>query len=290
MKEIQHYSSEELKDIQQIELACLKEIICICKTIDVDYFAIGGTALGAVRHNGFIPWDDDIDIGMTRANYERFLREAPRLLPQGYYLQSPYGNDNNPYLYTKIRVDNTVFMEYSNHRLGIHHGIYVDVFPFDEVPDNEEDNIKQFIAIQRLSRLFTWRQSPDVSKPPVNMKERFKAGIRYFIHLILQGIPCGWIKQRIERISTMYNGTGQQAIACLLFPKRKCEYGKFSTFFPLIQHEFFDVSISIPQKYDIYLTSHYGDWKQLPPPSLRVGHKPYRVYVNTGMLKKRMEG
>lgn len=79
------YTEEELKKIQKLETDALKIIIDICEKLEIEYFLIGGTALGAIRHNGFIPWDDDIDIGMTRNNYIRFLKEAPKYLPKGYF-------------------------------------------------------------------------------------------------------------------------------------------------------------------------------------------------------------
>ena len=121
------YTSEELKQIQRLELECLHQMLDLCRKLEIEAFLIGGSALGAVRHGGFIPWDDDIDVGMTRVNYRRFLEQAPALLPSGYELQTPYNAKYNPYFYSKLRVDGTRFVEYSNHRnRKMHHGVYVD--------------------------------------------------------------------------------------------------------------------------------------------------------------------
>lgn len=83
------YSDEELKMIQKIELEILKEVIRVCSILKLNYFIIGGTALGAVRHNGFIPWDDDIDIGMLRSDYNKFIEFSEKYLNNRYYLQTP---------------------------------------------------------------------------------------------------------------------------------------------------------------------------------------------------------
>ena len=123
------YTEEELEKIQALEIDALKIIVEICEQLEVEYFLIGGTTLGAIRHGGFIPWDDDIDIGMTRKNYIRFLEEAPKYLPKGYFLQTPYNEKNNPYYYSKLRIDGTLFVEYCNHKVKMNHGVYVDIFP-----------------------------------------------------------------------------------------------------------------------------------------------------------------
>ena len=81
-----NYSADELDMIQKLELKILKEIIRICKKENIEYFLIGGSALGAIRHGGFIPWDDDIDVGMTRENYDNFLRVAEQYLGEEFFL------------------------------------------------------------------------------------------------------------------------------------------------------------------------------------------------------------
>ena len=274
------YSEQELKEIQKIEKAALAALTGVCDSLGISFFAIGGTALGAIRHGGFIPWDDDIDLGMTRENYRRFLKEAPALLPREYVLQSPYGDENAAYPYAKLRVNGTAFVEYSNRRVDMHHGVYIDLFPFDEVPDDEALNRQQFEAVQRLSRLFVWRQTPDVYAEPVTPAQKGRAVARRAVYRVLRLLPYRLFLEKLEAVMTAYNGTGQQAMACLLFPRRKCEYGLKSTLFPTEKHRFEELMIDVPRDFDTYLTTHYGDWRQLPPPEKRYGHKPYHVNLH----------
>ena len=117
MDELRTCSDSELREVQRIEREALALLLDLCRRLDISCFLMDGAAIGAVRHRGFIPWDDDLDVGMLRADYRRFLAEAPALLPPGYTLQTPYNDPKSPYFYSKLRVDGTVFMEYANRKL-----------------------------------------------------------------------------------------------------------------------------------------------------------------------------
>lgn len=279
MYDLTIYTDEELKKIQKLELGCLKAIIDVCQKIGVEYFLIGGSALGAVRHGGFIPWDDDIDIGMTRENYSKFIDMAPQYLPENYHLQSPYSGDNNPYYYSKIRIDGTQFVEYCNRKVNMHQGVYVDVFPFDEVPNNDDENRIQFETFQKLIRKFSLRQSPDVSSEPKSVEEKVRSVFRKFLHRLYRLKNYEKLLNDLNDIVTKYNGTGQEAIACLNFPNRKKEYIKKTDLYPLKDIFFEDITVKIPNNYDTYLRTHYDDYMKLPPENQRYGHKPYKIYL-----------
>ena len=271
------YSNEELKKIQSIEKEALNILAQICHEENIEFFLVGGTALGAIRHNGFIPWDDDIDIGMTRENYEKFLSVAPKKLPQKYYLQTPYSSKTTPYYYSKIRINGTKFIEYSNRNVPMHQGVYIDIFPFDEVPDKECDNLKQFNKAKNLNKLFVYRQSPDLSEKPRNFRRKIKACLRFGMHLLCKFIPYDMLLRTLEREFTKYNGTNQKAYACLNVPIRKAEYILKSDLRPIVQYEFEGMSMPIPNNWDKYLRTHYGNYMELPPKDKRLGHKPYLV-------------
>ncbi|KDE71244.1 hypothetical protein FUSO7_10000, partial [Fusobacterium necrophorum BFTR-2] len=104
---------KNLREVQLIELEILIEVDRICKKYEIEYFLDFGTLLGAIRHEGFIPWDDDIDIGMTRDNYEKFMKIAPSKLKKEYFLQNIDSEEQCPYLYSRLRKKNTVFLQAS---------------------------------------------------------------------------------------------------------------------------------------------------------------------------------
>ena len=161
----------QLKEVQQKELQILLEVDRICKRNGLTYYLIGGSALGAVRHGGFIPWDDDIDIAMPRDDYRKFLKLCSRELPAEYFLQTYTSQPDFPYPFAKVNLNNTTFIENRLHKLNIHHGIFIDVFPLDGVPHRKmwqalEAKLVKFlrwaIIIRRLpfglsTRITLWR-------------------------------------------------------------------------------------------------------------------------------------
>lgn len=270
------YSDEELQIIQEIELKILDEIVDICEKNNIEYFLIGGTCLGAVRHNGFIPWDDDIDIGMTRQNYNKFITIAKRSLSNKYILQTP-DDSTCPYYFTKVRRAGTKFVEYCNRKIKMPQGIYVDIFPFDEVPNDDAIAYKQWKKLQKQIKILVYRQSPSWNVKPSNFKLICKSIARKFIHIALKIIPYRLLKRQLDTGFTQYNGTNQDAIACLNFPKFKTEYIRKSDLYPLKKHIFNEKEYYIPNEVDKYLKTHYGNYMELPPIEQRFGHKPFLI-------------
>ena len=131
------YTAEEL-DLLHAELYdILGETLRVCQKHDIPYFVIGGTAIGALYDQGILPWDDDIDIGMTRENYNKFLKVAPGELGPSYFLSWIETDPHTPYYYAKVKKNNTLFVEEMFKNIPMHPGIFVDIFPFDRIPDNK---------------------------------------------------------------------------------------------------------------------------------------------------------
>lgn len=279
MGETKTYTQAELEKIQSIEREALGVVLDVCRRLQLTCFLIDGAAIGAVRHGGFIPWDDDLDVGMLRADYRRFLREAPALLPKGYTLQTPYSDPDSPYFYSKLRVDGTVFMEYPNRRLKTHHGVYIDLCPFDAVPDDPAADLRQYRRCRRLIRLFVLRQSPDLSAPPDTAKRRVLAAVRAVLHGAMRLVPRRLLANAIERETTRYEGAETKAVAFLHHPEHHVDYLLRAELLPLSEGVFDGLAVPLPGDADAYLRRHYGDYMSLPPPEQRIGHRPWRVEV-----------
>ena len=143
---IQEYKSE-INELQKIQLSMLKDFDAVCQRHRISYQLFSGTALGAVRHKGFIPWDDDIDVVMLREDYERFFDSASKELDSNkYYVQREF-SEHWPMFFSKLRLNGTTYIEkYHSHDARIHQGIYIDIFPCDNLSDNRLMQKLQYIA------------------------------------------------------------------------------------------------------------------------------------------------
>ena len=137
------YNAEILRQLHEELYDVLREVVRVCDTAGIPYFIQGGTAIGAHFFDDIVPWDDDVDLGMTRENYERFLREAPTLLSEGYVLQEFTTERDTPFYFAKVRKRGTRFVEREWVGMPIEEGIYIDIFPYDLIPDNETLRRKQ---------------------------------------------------------------------------------------------------------------------------------------------------
>lgn len=123
--------------LQNLILSIAEDVKYICEKYEIDYFMVGGTHLGAIRHKGFIPWDDDFDIAMKRDNYNKFLELCHNELDSDkYFIQNEETEINYAFSFTKIQLRNTEIIEDFSKDVDINHGIFIDIFPYDNVPDN----------------------------------------------------------------------------------------------------------------------------------------------------------
>lgn len=143
-------TDNELKQMHKIQLNMLIEFDKVCRNNNIKYILDAGTLLGAIRHKGFIPWDDDIDVRMLRDDYEKFCVVANKELPDKMFFQN-YKNDKGyPWLYSKIRMKGTKAVRIGQDKLNMEDGIYMDIFPCDGVPDDNKEKIRH----NRLAKIY----------------------------------------------------------------------------------------------------------------------------------------
>ena len=135
------YDKDVLKKLQNVQLEILSDFIDICEKNNLDYFLVFGTALGAVRHKGFIPWDDDVDVGMLREDYNKFLEIAKTQLSNKYEILTPLTNKEYACSVTHFEKKNTSFIPETSKDLKCNMGINIDIFAFDNIAD--EKNLKR---------------------------------------------------------------------------------------------------------------------------------------------------
>lgn len=267
-------ASFDLRELQLAILDIFKEIEKICITHDIQYFLIGGTLLGAVRHKGFIPWDDDLDIGMTRENYDKFLKIATDELPDNLFLQTYETEPNTPFDFAKVRKNGTVFIENYCRNLDIHQGIYVDIFPYNNIPDDIKLRKKQHLMVQLWSNLFIAKSLTGSSIPQKTVIGKIKVLIRYVLHYLLKPISKDFLFNNLESAYQKYNDKKCEAKSIIKLPSFKVSNEDIIN---LEQVEFEGLLCSCPRDPKKQLKKQYGDFMKLPPLEDRVGHRPYKV-------------
>lgn len=258
VKDSQQYqvSEEELKQIQQIQRELIREVDRICKKYGIHYNMVGGTMLGAIRHKGYIPWDDDADIGFLRAEYEKF-RDVCRteLDTDKYYMQDLRDTEGYRWGYGKFRRKNTEFVRLNQECMPYDQGISIDLMPFDNVPDKWLAKRIHFFSCFIYRKLF-WAKIG--SRVEENLCLRF-------IYKIMNNIPIKIIIKRYQGFINKGQRRKTQLVRILTFPTPKGVYGYDRKWYTqLVRYPFDDMMLPGAKDYDGYLRVKYGEYMKLP--------------------------
>jgi len=262
---------ETLRKVQLAQLEIAKEFKRICDENQLQYFMDSGTLLGAVRHKGFIPWDDDMDFGMMRDQYEKFLSVAPDILGEKFFIQTWSSDENYPYAFCKIRKKDTVYRESVSQKSKMHHELYIDIFPYDVYPEESKEQRSQGKKIMLYknsmmmkSALTPWlRHNSPIQRILVWMK-----WLPYRIYASFNARQR--ILKKYDLIMRKYNHTDS---AFVYEQTGGTPYGKWVLdrvcFHKYISLPFEDTEFLAPGDYKLYLQTIYGDYMKLPPKEQR---------------------
>ncbi len=262
------YKEGELEELHTHLYDILSHTIEACNKLGIKYFIIGGTAIGAHFDKAILPWDDDIDIGMERDDYDRFLREAPAVLAKGYTLQSPENEPLSPYYFAKVRKDDTLFVTEEEQNLDIHHGIYIDIFPFDNVPDNNFVEKIHRHKVRILSNAFVSKQ--------IGLKGGYVSKLLYKI--FSTPLPARWIYSLLVIAQRWFNHCNTRYISIVKMPLDQIER---STLHPPQIVEFGGMEVAAPNDMLTYLNHHYPGLHRDVAPEEQINHSPIILNFNT---------
>lgn len=269
-----------LRKLQLCEQMILDDIDRVCAENGLQYFLVGGTLLGAVRHGGFIPWDDDLDIAMFREDYERFQAIFIEQMSEKYFLQNTRTDPLYPRVIAKVRLKGTIMQERSIEKVDMNHGVYVDIFPIDRIRNPQGLGIRVRGAIVRLC--FAYKTL--LAGRSNGHRMRLKHMLRFIPHIL----PNSWIEALLHNVCTKDNkcpDAGYVTIFLSGYTYKKQTipaevYGNGRKI------RFEGKLYSAPEKPEAFLANLYNDYMQLPPPEKRVAHKltkisfgPYDEYL-----------
>ncbi len=261
-----------LDEVKRIQVEILVELHRFCEDNGIRYFIGGGTLIGAVRHRGYIPWDDDIDVAMLRPEYERFLK-AYNAQDKAHRVYSVNHCTWWPFPFAKLCRKNTRMIE-TNVNFGKHEiGVNIDVFPIDDCPDDPAGQ-------QRLIRRKTWRRAVIDLKSPVISGKRsliknavlvLSKGLFYFVSPYRMSV-------KINQLSQKHNGKGTDHCGVIVWGHGLGEIVHKQVFSGTVEVEFENRRFLAPVGYHEWLTSIFGDYMTLPPKEKQVSLHDFEAF------------
>lgn len=256
----------KLEKVHNIQLEMALEVKRICQKHNIKYSIIAGTLLGAVRHKGFIPWDDDLDIGMLRAEYDRFIDICKHELKNEYFLQTWETDPGFALPIAKLRKNGTRFVEKNSSDASLHSGIYIDIFPFDNVPSNRIQQTLQDRSSYLLKRILLIRMNYKVWRDDELLKKSVYKTLRIFSLLF----TTNQIKRKLYKTMIAYNNRSSEKVitfgGAYGYKKESIKKGWLEN---LVEINFESERLSAPVNHVDYLTYFYGDFMTPPPENKR---------------------
>ena len=267
-------TADELKRLQKVQLKLIAEVDRVCKKCGIRYQMVGDTMLGAIRHQGYIPWDDDADIGFLRSEYEKF-RVACRLeLKPEFYMQDLRDTPGYRWGYGKLRMKNTEFVRLGQEFMPFDKGISIDLMPFDNVPDGYFSKRLHFVKCF-LFRKILWSEVG---------KRNEKNPLKRILYKIINQVSMTRVVEYFQKfIDDCQNIQSAKTVRILTFPTPDNIFGYERLWYEeLLEYPFENLLLPGAMDYDGYLTAKYGNYMVLPPPKKRKIHPVSKLTLPPG--------
>ena len=265
----------DIKQIQEVSLEILHKVADLCEKLNLRYYLIYGTLIGAVRHHGFIPWDDDVDIMMPRSDYDRFLEYLRSNKLEHLSVFNHDSNSDYPYMITRISDDRYYIETENEDSVGM--GLFIDIYPYDGLGNTKREALTYGFKGDLLSSLCF--QSTRKYFTTANTSSVIKKVLKLPLYWVSKIIGKDRIMKKIESLQGKYDYENSKYIGCFVWLTGGDK--------DIFEREWFDeyemcrfehYSFRIPKQYDKVLRHTYGDYMKLPPEDERIGHHYYKSY------------
>lgn len=260
----------DLKEIQCIELKILRVFHDVCEKHNLTYTLMGGTMLGAIRHQGFIPWDDDIDVSMPRPDYDLFLRLASEGAFENYELSSIENKKTHIQHFAKL-VDNRTILFEKNVKDKYYNGINIDVFPADGVPDDAK------VASKHYKKLAKLRKYVIFAAMDLKYEGILKTLLKYIRNIPFKLIGPVYFSKKLDQEYKKYPFNESTYVSYSTSYALKTKMKK-EDFLNVIDVEFCGYKFKCQADFENILTNIYGNYMKLPPEKERISHHNREVY------------
>lgn len=275
----QYENAAELRHLQLVSTRILGEFDAICQKLNIPYFVYGGTAIGTVRHKGFIPWDDDVDIALFREDYERFMAEAPAVMSGEYELISGRNEPFFPACNANFSLRNTLCVPDEFDACPFQYPIGIGLFALDKPRTNPRAYRAQKRACWFWARLAFLRATP---RPHLSLAAPYKQLARALCYIAygVMKLCCVsplWIHKQWEKAAT--SGAHENTdIYCDFMDRDPMAWAcTRNEAYPAHRAPFESITVNLPKEYDTMLRRGFGDYMQLPPLDDRKNHHPSKL-------------
>ena len=274
-----NYSEQELQKLQGALYETLGEVDRICKKHGIRYFVTGGTAIGAYFWRKMLPWDDDVDVGMMRPDYERFAKIAQEEMGDRYFLQTPDTEPHTPFFFMKVRMNGSRFSESTFRHIKMHQGIYVDIFPFDKIPNQawlerlQHRLLFFFNGLFIAKEIWQWKHCGHCDIPEPRKRGWLPC---FFTRVLISLLGKRTIYNIMYRVQTFFNGKNLPLCKNIItkserLPIADVEQSQTVALGPL--------RVSAPCDLLLYLNNHYGSVRKDIPDEMKISHRPEELYI-----------
>ena len=264
------------KKVWAVCLDLLLELDCVCKKHNIRYSLDGGSVLGAIRHGGIVPWDDDVDVMMLREDYNKLNAVAKEEFKAPYFWQTNETDYGTARCHAQLRNSCTTGILKSESYQGkaiysFNQGIFIDIFPFDAIPDEESEKVEFFEKMRAMKEKLRHYKSMETFFRRFRLMSKrhalfyFFPAIIYWIRNVLSGRRfLQTYYATYEAYAARYNGMGMHECGAVEFDAPTClvQHYPITMFDELELKEFEGFKFWVPRDYDMYLTRHYGDWRK----------------------------
>lgn len=269
-----NYTEEELSHLQDALYETLAEVKRVCEQHGIRYFVTGGTAIGAYFWGKILPWDDDVDVGMMRPDYERFAEVAQAEMGDRFFLQTPDTEPHTPFYFMKVRMNGSRFSESTFRHIQMHQGIYVDIFPFDKIPKQRWLERLQHKIVFFLNGLFIateiwqWKHCGKCDIPEPRKRGWLPC---FFTRLLITLFSKHTIYNIMYRVQTAFNGRKLPLCKNII---TKSERVPIEDVKQAQTVALGSLQVSAPRDLLLYLNNHYGSVRKDIPDEMKISHRP----------------